>query len=91
MAVKGFPSVYESDPYKYTSFDCVDFDIDNEGNMYLGFQADSSIYVLIKNSGRSLLLAWLDQRWIYHIIRFKPSRIFRFSWRTLRPKVIIPG
>lgn len=48
MAVKGFPSVYESDPYKYTSFDCVDFDIDNEGNMYLGFQADSSIYVFDK-------------------------------------------
>lgn len=45
MEVKGFPSVYESDPYKYTSFDCVDFDIDCEGNMYLGFQADSSIYV----------------------------------------------
>lgn len=45
MEVKGFPSVYESDPYKYTSFDCVDFDIDGDGNMYLGFQADSSIYV----------------------------------------------
>lgn len=48
MAVKGFPSVYESDPYKYTSFDCVDFDVDNDGNMYLGFQADSSIYVFDK-------------------------------------------
>lgn len=48
MALKGFPSVYESDPYKYTSFDCVDFDIDNEGNLYLGFQADSSIYVFDK-------------------------------------------
>lgn len=43
--IKGFPEIYESDPFKYTFFDGTAFDFDKDGNLYLGFQADSMIYV----------------------------------------------
>ncbi len=47
--IKGFPEIYESDPFKYTVFDGVAFDFDKDGNIYLGFQADSMIYVFNKD------------------------------------------
>lgn len=49
MEIKGFPPIYAQDHQKYTSFDGVDFDIDREGNFYIGFRADSLVYVFDKN------------------------------------------
>lgn len=45
MYVTGYPSIYHDDPYRYTSFESVDFDMDNQGNVYVGFPVDSLIYV----------------------------------------------
>lgn len=49
MEIKGFPPIYAQDHQKFTSFDGVDFDIDREGNVYIGFHADSLMYVFDKN------------------------------------------
>ena len=45
MKVTGFPSVYGKDPYKFSSFQCINFDVNKDGNMYVNFEADSLIYV----------------------------------------------
>lgn len=49
MHVVGYPPLYLKDPCKYTSAEFVDFDIDNDGNAYVGFAADSLIYVFDKH------------------------------------------
>ena len=48
MRVKGYPSIYEKNPYKYSSFQCVNFDVNNKGDFYVNFEADSLIYVFDK-------------------------------------------
>lgn len=49
MKVTGFPSVYGKDPYKFSSFQCINFDVNKDGNMYVNFEADSLIYVFDKD------------------------------------------
>ena len=45
MELRGFPSVYGKDTYKYAAFELVHFDIGNDGKFYVGFEADSLVYM----------------------------------------------
>ena len=49
MKVTGYPSMYRKDPYKFSSFQCINFDISAEENLYVNFEADSLIYVFDKD------------------------------------------
>jgi hypothetical protein len=45
LLAKGYPEIYKKDPNKYLVFCGSNFDIDNDGNFYLSYEADSLIYV----------------------------------------------
>lgn len=45
MIVKGFPEMYRKTPAKYSSCQYIDFDISDEGDIYVGFEASPVIYV----------------------------------------------
>lgn len=40
----GYPLIYTSNPLKYLIFSGINFDIDNQGNFYVSYEADSLIY-----------------------------------------------
>jgi hypothetical protein len=44
MYVEGYPDIYKDDPNKYVIFLGINFDIDNRGNFYISYEADSVIY-----------------------------------------------
>jgi hypothetical protein len=44
MYVEGYPDIYKSDPNKYLIFLGINFDVDNQGNFYISYEADSVIY-----------------------------------------------
>lgn len=45
LLAKGYPATYKAAPNKYLIFCGCNFDIDNNGNFYLSYEADSLIYV----------------------------------------------
>ena len=47
--IQGLPSMFSEDKAKYRGMDFVMFDIDNQDNMYIGFAADSLVYVFDHN------------------------------------------
>ncbi|OUN65968.1 hypothetical protein B5G13_05690 [Butyricimonas sp. An62] len=40
----GYPEIYQQNPLKYLIFSGVNFDIDQQGNFYVSYEADSLIY-----------------------------------------------
>ncbi|MBC5620959.1 hypothetical protein AALK14_13115 [Butyricimonas hominis] len=40
----GYPEFYKSNPLKFLVFSGINFDIDNQGNVYVSYEADSLIY-----------------------------------------------
>lgn len=47
--IQGLPSMFSDDRAKYRALDFVMFDIDDQDNMYVGFAADSLVYVFDHN------------------------------------------
>lgn len=46
---KGYPDIYKENPNKYVVFSGINFDVDNKGNFYVSYEADSLIYTYDKN------------------------------------------
>lgn len=46
---KGYPDIYKKNPNKYVVFSGINFDVDNKGNFYVSYEADSLIYLYDKN------------------------------------------
>jgi hypothetical protein len=49
MYVEGYPDIYKRDPNKYLIFLGINFDIDNQGDFYISYEADSLIYKCSNN------------------------------------------